>query len=255
MITSSLLSEGAAIRHAFFTRQGGVSSGLFAELNCGTLSGDVPDKVARNRAIAMGRLDPGSEGLLTCRQVHGSTAIVVERPWRPEEAPVADGLVTRLPGLALGVLTADCAPVLFADAETRVVGAAHAGWRGAKGGILEATIARMVSIGAERGRIRAAIGPSIAQPSYEVGPEFRHSFLADDPRNDGLFTPARRRGHFLFDLARYIENRLEKAGILEVARVRGDTASEEARFFSHRRAALRGEPAHGRLLSAILLAG
>jgi purine-nucleoside/S-methyl-5'-thioadenosine phosphorylase / adenosine deaminase len=255
MIALSLLSEEDGVRHAFFTREGGVSRGLFAELNCGILSGDAPEKVAQNRAIAMARLSLASAALVTSRQVHGRDALAVERPWRSLEAPLADGLVTRVPGLALAVLTADCAPVLFVDAEARVVGAAHAGWRGAKGGILEATIARMEGIGAVRGRIRAGIGPSIAQPSYEVGAEFRQSFLAEDSENDDFFTPARHPAHFLFDLPRYIEKRLEKAGISRIARAGCDTASEEARFFSCRRAALRGEPAYGRLLSAILLRG
>jgi YfiH family protein len=255
MITLGLLREGAAARHAFFTREGGVSSGLFAELNCGFASGDAPEAVARNRAIAMARLAFSDDRLVTCRQVHSADARIVERPWAPEEAPVADGLATRVRGLALGVLTADCAPVLFLDPAAKVVGAAHGGWRGARCGIIEATIACMESLGAERARIRAGIGPSIAQPSYEVGAEYRRSFLAEDPANGRFFAGANRPGHFLFDLGGYIERRLNKAGVLSVARAPHDTAREEERFFSYRRARSRGEFAYGRLLSAISLAG
>lgn len=255
MIALGLLSEESGIRHAFFTREGGVSRGLFAELNCGFHSGDAPEKVAQNRGIAMARLSLRSEALATSRQVHGADALVVERPWGPGEAPAADGLATRVPGLALGVLTADCAPVLFADPEAGVIGAAHAGWRGAKGGILEATVARMEGLGAARERIRAGIGPSIAQPSYEVGAEFQEAFLEEDAENDRFFAPARRAAHFLFDLPGYVCKRLEAAGISGIARAEHDAAAEEARFFSCRRAFLRGEPFYGRLLSAILLRG
>jgi YfiH family protein len=255
VITLPLLSESAAVRHGFFTREGGVSGGLFAALNCGFGSGDDPEKVARNRAIAMVRLALSSDDLATCRQVHSADALIVERPWPPQEAPLADGLATRVRGLALGVLTADCAPILFVDPAAGVVGAAHGGWRGAKSGILEATIARMESLGAERGRIRSGIGPSIAQPSYEVGPEFRQSFLAEAAENSCFFGEAHRPGHSLFDLGGYIERRLEKAGIANIARATHDTVREEERFFSYRRARSRGEPTYGRLLSAIVLTG
>ncbi|HEV2300355.1 MAG TPA: peptidoglycan editing factor PgeF [Stellaceae bacterium] len=245
----------SGIRHAFFTRRGGVSEGYFSSLNCGFGSGDRAENVVRNRAVAMERLDLAAERLVTCYQVHSAEAVIVERVWRPAEAPRADGLVTRQPGIALGVLAADCGPVLFADPAARVIGAAHAGWRGARAGVLEATIARMEELGAERGRILAAIGPCIGSRSYEVGPEFVETFLADDPGNQSFFAPARRQGHALFDLAGHIARRLATCGVAAIGCARHDTVEEEDLFFSYRRAALRGEPSYGRGLSAIALEG
>jgi YfiH family protein len=253
MITLDALATADGIRHAFFTREGGVSDGIFASLNCGFGSSDAPENVAANRARAAATIEVEADRLVTCHQIHSPEAVEVTRPWRREKNPRADAMVTRSPGVALGILTADCAPVLFADAEARVIGAAHAGWRGAVGGVLDATIARMVRLGAEPRRIRAAVGPCIGQRSYEVGPEFPAPFLAEDPENARFFLPAPRTGHFLFDLGGYVEARLRLAGIGRVERAPHDTAAEEERFFSYRRACLRGEKDYGRFLSAIAL--
>lgn len=253
MITLGALNDDCAIRHAFFTRSGGVSAGCFASLNCGFGTRDEADNVARNRAIAMARLDLAPDRLVTCRQVHGTEIATVEEPWLREHAPRADGMVTNRPGIALGVLAADCAPVLFADPEARVIGGAHSGWRGALAGVLEATIAAMEGIGAARGRIRVAIGPCIAQRSYEVGPEFPAPFLAEHPDNQAFFSPAQREGHLMFDLGGYIASRLTRIGIATVHRAPHDTVAEEDRFFSYRRARLRGEQDFGLGLAAIAI--
>ena len=254
MITLGEIDAAAGVRHGFFTREGGVSEGCFASLNCGFGSGDAADKVAHNRAAAMRRLGLPPERLVTLRQTHSAAIVVVDRPWRREEAPRADGLVTATPGIALGILAADCAPVLLVDPAARVIGAAHAGWRGALGGVLEATVLGMERLGAERRRLFAGIGPCIGRASYEVGPEFEAQFIAADAANRGFFAPAARPGHFLFDLAGYIADRLARIGIATAA-TGHDTVAEPARFFSYRRARLVGETAYGRGLSAIALVG
>jgi len=253
VITSGAIGAGPGIRHAFFTRRGGVSEGLFGSLNCGFGSGDAPQKVAANQEIAMAQLGLPADRLMTVRQIHSARVVTVERPWRREESPLADGLVTAVPGIALGVLAADCAPILFHDPVARVIGAAHGGWRGVLGGIADATIARMTELGAARPQIRAAIGPCIARPSYEVGPEFPPAFVAQDPVAMGFFIPAPRSGRFLFDLGGYIAHRLVRVGIATIEVVPHDTVADEERFFSYRRACLRGECSYGRLLSAIVL--
>jgi YfiH family protein len=253
VITSGALGADPGIRHAFFTRQGGVSEGLFGSLNCGFGSGDAPHRVAANREIAMARLGIPAERLVTLRQIHSATVVIVEQPWRREESPSADGLVTAVPGIALGVLAADCAPILFYDPIARVIGAAHGGWRGALGGVVETTLARMAELGATRPRIRAAIGPCIARRSYEVGPEFPQPFVAENPGNIRFIAPAPSLGRFLFDLGGYIAHRLARAGITTVEVAPNDTVAEEERFFSYRRARLRGERSYGRGLSAIVL--
>jgi hypothetical protein len=253
MITLHLLDHDPGIRHAFFTREGGVSGGFFESLNCGFGSGDAAETVARNRAIAMERLGFSPDRLVTCYQVHSTTVVTVEKPWPRDAAPRADGLVTGSSGIVLGILAADCAPVLFEDAFAGVIGAAHGGWRGALGGIVEATLERMEALGAERARIRAGIGPCIAQTSYEVGPDFPQPFLADDPASAAYFAPALRTGHLMFDLPGYIERRLARAGIAAIERAAHDTVAEDTDFFSYRRACLRGEPVYGRGLSAIAL--
>jgi YfiH family protein len=253
MITLGALAEETAFAHAFFTRQGGVSEDVFAALNCGFGSGDRPEKVARNRAIAAARLGLAADRLATAHQCHSAAVALVERPWRPEDAPRADGLVTRVPGIALGILTADCAPVLFADPRAGVIGAAHAGWRGALGGVLEATLARMEELGAARDAIRVGIGPCIGPLSYEVGPEFPAPFLAEDAASGVFFAPAPRQSRFLFDLAGYAAHRLARAGLATIARAAHDTLCDEERFFSYRRACLRGERRYGRALSAITI--
>jgi polyphenol oxidase len=253
MVILDVLNDDAGVRHAFFTRRGGVSQGLFQFLNCGFGSGDAAENVERNRAIAMERLDLPPDRLVTCYQVHSTTVVTVERPWPREAAPRADSMVTRVPDIVLGVLSADCAPILLQDPVARVIGAAHGGWRGALGGIVEATLDRMAAIGADQSRIRAGIGPCIARSSYEVGPEFRQQFLAEDRDSGDYFAPALRPGHFMFDLPGYIEHRLARTGIRVVQHAPYDTVGEDQDFFSYRRACLRGEPAYGRGLSAIVI--
>jgi purine-nucleoside/S-methyl-5'-thioadenosine phosphorylase / adenosine deaminase len=254
MITLSALDGDPRIRHAFFTRHGGVSQGLFTSLNCGFGSRDDPASVEQNRAIAAAQLGLPAERLVTCHQIHGTATITVERPWARSANPRADAMVTAVPGIALGVLAADCAPVLFADPGARIIGAAHGGWRGALAGVMEAAVAAMAALGARPEKIRAGIGPCIAQPSYEVGPEFAATFAAADPRSGGFFEPAPREGHFRFDLGGYIADRLARLGLAAIERAPHDTAAEEALFFSYRRACLRGEPDYGRGLAAIAFA-
>ena len=253
MITAPALASLARLRHGFLTRRGGVSGGAFASLNCGFGSGDDAECVAANRARALARLGVDGAALVTARQAHSATAIAVEASWPRAAAPEADALVTDRPGLALGVLSADCAPVLLADSGARVIGAVHAGWRGARAGVLEAAVAAMTGLGARTGRIVAAIGPCIQARSYEVGPEFHDRFVAEDVANRGLFAVAGRRGHFLFDLPGYLERRLERLGLAVVEPLGLDTCADEDRFFSYRRAVRRGEAAYGRALSAIAL--
>ena len=242
----------AGVRHGFFTREGGVSEGIYASLNCGLGSGDDTDKVATNRGRVAGKVDV--KALVTAYQIHSPSVVEVDAPWRREQAPRADAMVTTRPGLALGILTADCAPVLFADRKARVVGAAHAGWRGAVSGVLDATVAAMAKHGARPESIVAAIGPCIAQTSYEVGPEFPAPFLAEDPANAAFFKPSARAGHFMFELRGYVARRLKKIGIGSVHALANDTCREEERFFSYRRACLRGEKDYGREISVIALA-
>jgi YfiH family protein len=251
MIALGSLGEPGAIRHAFFTREGGVSAGIFASLNCGFGSGDDPAKVAENRAIAAARLGLPPAALVTCHQIHSAEIVVVDQVWTAGTAPRADGMATRQVGIALGVLAADCAPVLFADPEAGVIGAAHGGWRGALSGVVEATVRAMVGLGARRDRIRAGIGPCIAQSSYEVGPEFEARFAADDPGSGAFFAPGPRPGHFRFDLPGYIAHRLQALGLASVEDAGLDTVSDDQRFFSYRRACHRGEPDYGRALAAI----
>jgi YfiH family protein len=253
VLRSAVLDADAGVRHGFFTRLGGVSEGPFASLNCGLGSGDSPHRVARNRAIAMDCLGLPADRLVTARQIHSATVVTVERPWRREEAPRADGLVTATPGIALGVLAADCAPILFCEPVAKVIGTAHAGWRGALAGVAEAVVAQMTALGANRRRIRAAIGPCIAQRSYEVGPEFPQPFLATGHGAASHFIQAPRDGRFLFDLGGYLADRLIRAGVATVEVGPHDTVAEEVQFFSYRRSCLRGERFFGLGLSAIVL--
>ncbi len=256
MIRLAGLETDARLRHAFFTRLGGVSDGPYASLNCGFASRDQAANVERNRAIAMAMIGLSADRLVTCRQVHSAAAVTVEKAWRREAAPPADAMATKVPGLALGVLAADCAPVLLGDPIAGVIGAAHAGWRGAFGGVVEAAVEAMESLGAARHRMRAGIGPCIGRTSYEVGPEFPDPIVARDPAAAAYFTTAARRpGHFMFDLAGYVENRLTGCGVRFVERARYDTVADERHFFSYRRACLRGEPVFGLGLSAIVLDG
>jgi len=253
MLTVCPLNDLPGVRHAFFGRDGGVSEGLFGSLNCGFGSGDDKAKVAENRGRALSDMDLKDGSLVTAYQIHSSDVLVVDRPWAQPDAPRGDAMVTRRPNVALGILTADCVPVLFADAAAGVIAAAHAGWRGALGGVIEATLAAMEREGAEIGRIAAAVGPAIAQRSYEVGPEFPGPFLEQDFGNTDFFCPAARDGHFHFDLKGYVARRLALGGCTSIQVLPCDTCSEETRFFSYRRACLRGEEDYGRNLSAIYL--
>ncbi|KIL97281.1 hypothetical protein CCC_00342 [Paramagnetospirillum magnetotacticum MS-1] len=253
MITLSALNEFVRIRHGFFTREGGVSEGLYASLNCGPGSSDKPESVKENRRRVMEMMDLPEEALLTLYQTHSSDVVVVREPWEPGKAPKADAMVTDRPGIALGILTADCAPVLLADGKAGIVAAAHAGWKGALGGVLENTVKAMLDLGAKTPKIVAAIGPCIGHRNYEVGPEFPAPFLAEDPVNADYFAPAPRAGHFLFDLPGYISRKLARLGVHEVTRVPADTLRDEIRFFSYRRATLRGEADYGRQISVITL--
>ncbi len=249
-----ITAEGLrGVAHGFFTREGGVSEGVYAGLNGGLGSGDEGAAVAENRQRVAGRLGAGH--LLSLQQVHGPEVVSVTEPWGGER-PRADAMVTDRPGLALAVLTADCAPVLFADAQAGVVGAAHAGWKGARLGVLEATVEAMGRLGAERDRIEAAVGPAISQRAYEVGPDFVARFLDDDPENGRFFaggqgSPAGDRA--LFDLPGYCLARLRVAGIGAAEWTGHCTYSDPRRFFSYRRACHRGEPDYGRLVAAIAL--
>ncbi|MEE8393887.1 MAG: peptidoglycan editing factor PgeF [Rhodospirillales bacterium] len=255
MIESQALGRTTGIRHAFFTRRGGVSEGEFASLNCGFGSGDDPGRVEANRSRAAEKLGIPPPGLVTCRQIHSISVAVAEKPWPREQAPEADGLVTKVPGIALGVLSADCPPVLLADTVNGIIGAAHAGWRGAKDGIVEAVVDAMISLGAEASNISAAIGPCIQRISYEVDADFHAAFVDDDEASGDLFDASPAPERYMFDLPRYVERRLNNLGVKEIEVRAEDTRSDEARFFSYRRATLRGEENYGRGLSAIMLNG
>jgi len=250
VLHSPLLSQVAGVRHAFFTRQGGVSKGVYESLNVGAGSKDDPEAVKENRARAAVAMGVAPDHLLTCHQVHSTIAVTALEPWpaRPE----ADGVVTTTPDLACSALAADCAPILLADGEARVVGAAHAGWKGALGGMVEAVVAAMEAQGARRERIVAAVGPCIAQASYEVGEEYRDRFTDALPGSARFFIPSRP-GKLHFDLPGFVLSRLTESGVSQAEWIGRDTCAEEALFFSNRRGVLRGEPDYGRLLSAIAL--
>ena len=242
------------IRHGFFTRQGGASRGIYASLNCGTGSKDDQVAVVENRARVAEHLGGTMDDVQTIYQVHSATAHAVDRLQPRDTLPKADALVTRTRGLVIGILTADCAPVLFADAEAGVVGAAHAGWRGAIGGILEATVAAMEEQGADRSRIFAALGPTIGPQSYEVGPEFVAEFEAADPGNGRFFTIPKGRKTPHFDLPSYVLDRLGRLGLRGLERHAPCTYENESMFFSFRRSTHRKEPDYGRQISAIVVA-
>lgn len=252
MIQSDALTlDGLA--HGFFTRRGGHSTGLFDSLNCGMGSGDDKQTVLKNRATVAARLGVEPGHLLSAWQVHSPDAAVVSGPWEGEERPRVDALVTRTPGVALGVLTADCGPVLFADPQARVIGAAHAGWKGALTGVTTRTLSVMEEQGASRRNVTAVIGPTISAAAYEVGPEFPARFIEADPANRRYFVPSARAGHFMFDLPSYLADRLRADGVGTVVNLSLCTFSDEQRFFSYRRATHRNEKDYGRLISAIAL--
>lgn len=251
MIRSPLLAALPRVRHAFFTREGGVSEGLYASLNVGQGSRDDPARVAENRKRVAEALQ--APALVTAYQIHSPDTVVATSPWTRADAPRADAIVTKTPALAIGVTIADCGPVLLADATAGVIGAVHAGWRGALDGVIESAVAKMEALGAARSRIVAAIGPLIRQPSYEVGPEFVARFREADPAFARYFVPAPRDGHALFDLPGFIALQLNAAGVGAIDDLGLDTYSDEARFFSFRRSTHRGEPDYGRLVAAIAL--
>jgi purine-nucleoside/S-methyl-5'-thioadenosine phosphorylase / adenosine deaminase len=253
-IEAPCLARLPGIRHGFFTRVGGGSLGIYAGLNCGPGSGDDPAQVAANRARVAEHLGSKHADVVTLYQVHSATALSIEAPVSAHDRPKADAVVTRTRGLTIGVLTADCAPVLFADAQAGVVAAAHAGWRGATAGILEATVAEMERHGAVRRNIRAAVGPAINQDSYEVGPEFEAELLRSCPDNARYFTKTTPLTRARFDLPRYVENQLIAAGLGEVERHSPCTYENESLLYSFRRSQHRSEGDYGRQISAIVVA-
>lgn len=252
VIASPLLATLPGVRHAFFTRQGGVSEGLYASLNVGRGSGDDPGHVAENRARAAAALGRTTRELSTCYQIHSAHPIVTDAPLG-DARPEGDAVVTRTPGVLCGALAADCAPVLLADPEARVVAAVHAGWRGALAGVVEAAVAAMASLGASPARISAAVGPCIGPASYEVGLDFLGAFVAADASHARFFSPGAAAEKRLFDLPGFVLSRLAAAGVPRAEWIGCDTYPDAGRFFSNRRAVHRGERDYGRLLSAITL--
>ncbi len=253
MIEAPALSRISGIRHAFFTRSGGTSDSIYQSLNTGLGSRDNRDRVLKNRGKVCGALEIRDDALATPHQIHSAKAVTVETVWEPGKGPKADAVVTDRPGIALGVSTADCGPVLFADREANVIGAAHAGWRGAHDGILEATIDAMEELGSERSAVTAVLGPTISAAAYEVGPEFKQRFVKSHSDNARYFTPSSRPDHAMFDLPAYIVARLKDIGVGVIADLGLCTYSDDARFFSYRRSTHHKEPDYGRLMSAIAL--
>ena len=253
MLQSQSLKKLPGIRHGFFTRDGGVSEGVYASLNGGTGSSDQPARIAENRARMAAAVGVAPDRFLTCYQIHSPEVVVAEAPWTHEQRPRADAIVTKTPKIAIGVSTADCGPVLLADPEARVIGAAHAGWRGALTGVIEATIAAMEKLGAKRSRMVAATGPMIRQPNYEVGQDLIDRFVAVQPNNVRFFKPAQRPGHAMFDLAGFVLSRLRRAEIAEVEDLGHCTYADPEQFYSYRRSVHRAESDYGRHINAIAL--
>jgi YfiH family protein len=251
-LASPLLAAIPGLRHAFFTREGGVSEGIYESLNAGIGSNDDPTRVAENRRRMAEQMGVAPARFLSVHQTHSSDVVVASEPWPSGSRPRADAIVTRVEGLAIGASAADCGPILLADPNARVIGAAHAGWKGALTGIVESTVDAMEKLGADRNGIVAAIGPLIRQPSYEVGGEFVERFIEADAENALFFIPSTREGHAMFDLAGYIRTRLENAGVLMIDDIGVDTYSDE-RFFSYRRSVHRKEPDYGRHVHTIAL--
>jgi len=241
------------IAHTFFGRKGGVSAGIYSSLNCGPGSDDDRASVVENRRRAMESLGGDAVRLATLYQVHGREAVGVREPWAIGHAPKADAMATNVPGVALGILTADCAPVLLADAEAGVIGAAHAGWKGALAGVIESAIDAMEKLGAQRDRIHGAIGPCISQASYEVGDELRVAVEQARPDNAAFFVPSARTKHWHFDLAGFATAQIERSHVANISVIPACTYLQETAFFSYRRATHRREPDYGRQLSAIML--
>ena len=251
IMLSPLIGRAPGVRHAFFFRKGGVSTGVYDSLNVGAGSRDDPAAVAENRARAAAEFGVGPERLLTAYQIHSAETVIADGPWA--ERPQADGVVTATPGLVCGALAADCAPVLIADPEARVVAAVHAGWRGALGGVVADAVAKMISLGADPARMVAAVGPCIAPESYEVGPEFFDTFAAKAPGSERFFSAGRAADKRQFDLPAFVLSRLDEANVAYSEWVGEDTYADEDAYFSNRRAVHRGEADYGRLLSAIML--
>lgn len=253
-MTVDVLRAGAlsGVRHGFLGRRGGVSQGVCAGLNIGLGSDDDRAAIAENRRRAIAAVAPGAR-LVTVHQIHSPEVAYAEAPWPDDDRPRADAMVTDRRGLALGILTADCAPVLLADADAGVIGAAHAGWKGALGDVVEATVAEMERLGADRSRVAAAVGPCIARKSYEVDDNFFRRFAEADPENERFFAAGEREGHHQFDLEGFVLSRLAAAGLGRIEALGEDTYAQPDRFFSYRRATHRGEPDYGRQVSLIAL--
>ena len=251
----SLKASNIQATHGFFTKKGGVSKGIYSSLNCGWGSDDVLADVVNNRALVVQDLGPDVSDLLTAFQVHSNRVHVVDKVWTRERSPEVDALVTKMPYVALGILTADCAPVLFHDQKNKVIGAAHAGWKGAFTGVLENTVKAMVELGGERNEISAAVGPCIHQASYEVDTRFRKNFLNYDPTYESYFTDSINDGHYQFNLPDFVKDQLDGLGLANVEASPADTYVEEGDFFSYRRTTHRSEPDYGRQISVIVLDG
>jgi YfiH family protein len=253
-IQADNLSGNEAVRHGFFSSRGGVSTGIYKTLNCGQGSNDNADHVAQNRRRVADELGVDVSHLISPHQIHSATALVVEEPWQAgSPKPQLDALVTRTPGLAISVLTADCAPVLFCDPQAGVIGAAHAGWRGALGGVLDHTIDQMCMLGAKKDDICATVGPAISLDIYEVGEEFRNNFLVEDPGNDRFFAKPVNAVKVHFDLQAYVQHRLAMAGLQHIGAVEHCTFGREEQYFSYRRSQKKGYPDYGRQISAIVI--
>lgn len=252
MIICPELSKISGLKHGFFTRNGGVSEGIYASLNCGHGSADKIENVTENRRRVMQELGSGVKLICNLYQIHSDKVVNVTEPWHHINNPQADAMATNKKGIGLGILTADCAPVLFADSEARVIAAAHAGWKGAKAGIVDNTVREMERLGANRKRIIVTIGPCIGHDSYEVGPEFREEFINESRDNGKFFAPARQ-GKFSFDLVGYLTARLNLLGVTKVGHTGHDTFSDEKNFFSYRRNTTKGIKDYGRQISVICM--
>lgn len=252
-LCASPLAAVEGISHGFFTRLGGVSGGIYESLNCGPGSEDDAANVQENRARVAEILGVEPQNLLSVYQCHSAKAVIARKPWAAGKIPEADALVTDAPGIAIGVLTADCAPVLLCDGEARVIGAAHAGWRGALSGIVEGVVAAMAELGANPERIRAVIGPAISQKAYEVGQDYLARFSAEEPESAAFFVTDEGSGEPHFDLSGYVAERLARAGVGEITDLGRCTYCDETRLFSYRRSQHRGENDYGRQISAIVL--
>ncbi|MBE7638077.1 peptidoglycan editing factor PgeF [Sneathiella sp. P13V-1] len=252
MITADIL-DNPTIAHGFMTRQGGVSEGIYEGLNCGAGSDDDPQKVIENKSRAMGLLDLPASALRTLYQIHSAEVVTVDEQTDFSSPIQADAMVTKTPGLALGILTADCVPILFADTEAGVIGAAHSGWKGSLGNIARHVLAAMEKLGATKENIQVAIGPSIQQPSYEVGPDFPAPFLFQDRELGCFFIPSKNEGHWMFDLTGFVQHRIAREGVTQIERLGHDTYKDPRQFYSYRRMCHQGEADYGRQLSAIAL--